>query len=72
MFSILLIVALSIFTLTSASINTNINTSRTVVFALKQQNVIYKVLDRTAHDDDHPISFAEGAYLKTIYFKISQ
>ena len=40
--------------------------------ALKQQNVTYKIIDRTAHDDDHPIAFAEGAYLKTIYFKISQ
>jgi 23S rRNA (cytosine1962-C5)-methyltransferase len=39
---------------------------------LKQQLMSYKVLEKTTHDDDHPIAFAEGAYLKTIYFKISQ
>tara|TARA_B100000809_G_scaffold248886_1_gene279457 strand:+ start:903 stop:2138 length:1236 start_codon:yes stop_codon:yes gene_type:complete len=32
--------------------------------------VNYKVLTTTKHDIDHPIGFKEGAYLKTIYFKI--
>lgn len=30
----------------------------------------YKVLDRTQHDIDHPIGFAEGAYLKSIYVEL--
>jgi len=31
----------------------------------------YKELDRTGHDVDHPVSFPEGSYLKSIYIKLS-
>ena len=29
----------------------------------------FKVLLKTQHDSDHPISFPEGAYLKTAYYR---
>ena len=29
----------------------------------------YTILEKTTHDIDHPISFPEGAYLKSIYFQ---
>ncbi len=41
-----------------------------VMEELDKSNRFYKVLDRTYHDIDHPISFAEGAYLKSIYIKL--
>ena len=28
----------------------------------------FQEIDRTFHDVDHPIGFAEGAYLKAVYF----
>ena len=37
---------------------------------LRESGVNYEVLDRTGHDVDHPVSFAEGAYLKTLWVKI--
>ncbi len=30
----------------------------------------YQILERTYHDLDHPVRFAEGAYLKAIYFSL--
>lgn len=30
----------------------------------------FQILETTQHDVDHPIAFKEGAYLKSIYFKI--
>ncbi|MEM9887726.1 MAG: class I SAM-dependent rRNA methyltransferase [Bacteroidota bacterium] len=32
----------------------------------------FQELQRTFHDVDHPIGFPEGAYLKSIYFRLSQ
>lgn len=37
---------------------------------LTQSNREYEEIERTFHDLDHPIGFAEGAYLKAIYFKL--
>ena len=36
---------------------------------LGQSNRVYKVILKTQHDDDHPISFPEGAYLKCGYYR---
>ena len=33
-------------------------------------NRIFDIIDKTEHDIDHPISFKEGAYLKTIYLQM--
>ena len=30
----------------------------------------FKLLDRTFHDLDHPIGFPEGAYLKSVYYRL--
>lgn len=30
----------------------------------------YKVLEKTAHDADHPVTFGEGAYLKCGYYRL--
>ena len=38
---------------------------------LDKAKVRYKVLEKTLHDIDHPISFKEGAYLKCIYIQIN-
>ena len=38
---------------------------------ISKTNTSYQVLKTTQHDIDHPISFKEGAYLKTIYLKIN-
>jgi len=38
---------------------------------LQKNNINYTVLEKTLHDIDHPISFKEGAYLKSIYLKIN-
>jgi len=43
----------------------------TVTFALKQSNRRWTELERTFHDDDHPIGFEEGRYLKSGYFRIN-
>lgn len=37
---------------------------------LKQSGRSYRELERSTHDVDHPIGFPEGAYLKSIYFKL--
>lgn len=37
---------------------------------LRNQRVNYSVLEKTRHDIDHPISFKEGSYLKSVYLKI--
>ena len=37
---------------------------------LKASGRKFTVLDKTAHDDDHPIGFAEGAYLKSGYYRL--
>lgn len=37
---------------------------------ISRTNTPYKIIKKTNHDIDHPIGFKEGAYLKTIYFKI--
>lgn len=31
----------------------------------------YEIIDKTFHDIDHPINFPEGAYLKTIYLRLT-
>jgi len=36
--------------------------------AFKEQSRVFTVLETTQHDIDHPITFAEGAYLKTGYY----
>lgn len=41
-----------------------------VMEELDKCNRFYKVIDRTYHDIDHPIAFAEGAYLKSIYIQL--
>lgn len=43
----------------------------TVEEVLTKNNTSYHVLEKTLHDIDHPISFPEGAYLKTIYIEIN-
>lgn len=39
--------------------------------ALRHSGIRFQELERTFHDDDHPIGFPEGTYLKSGYFKIS-
>lgn len=41
-----------------------------VAEALKESKVDYTLIQKTAHDVDHPIGFPEGAYLKCGYYKI--
>ncbi|WNH10521.1 class I SAM-dependent rRNA methyltransferase [Thalassobellus suaedae] len=36
---------------------------------LASTNRTYKVLLKTQHDEDHPIGFPEGAYLKCVYYR---
>lgn len=43
----------------------------TVLEAIKRVGVLYEEIERTEHDIDHPIGFEEGAYLKSIYLRIS-
>lgn len=38
---------------------------------LKLSKRPHQILNKTYHDEDHPVSFAEGAYLKCIYFVFS-
>lgn len=38
--------------------------------ALEKANIFYKCIEKTYHDIDHPISFPEGAYLKSGYYRI--
>jgi 23S rRNA (cytosine1962-C5)-methyltransferase len=42
----------------------------TVTNELRRSRRAFEILEKTFHDIDHPIGFAEGAYLKTIYFRI--
>lgn len=37
--------------------------------ALKESKRSYKLIQKTQHDTDHPISFPEGAYLKCGYYR---
>lgn len=39
---------------------------------LRESGRIFKVLDKTFHDIDHPISFPEGAYLKCEYYQLDK
>lgn len=41
----------------------------TVTDVLNKTKRPFEIIKRTFHDTDHPIGFAEGAYLKTIYFQ---
>jgi len=41
-----------------------------VVSILEKSGRNFTELERTLHDIDHPIGFAEGAYLKSIYFRL--
>ncbi len=41
-----------------------------VVEELDKTDRYYKIVDRTYHDVDHPISFPEGAYLKSVYIEL--
>jgi len=36
----------------------------------KRLRVHYTIVETTTHDIDHPIGFEEGAYLKSVYYKI--
>ncbi|MEM7572800.1 MAG: class I SAM-dependent rRNA methyltransferase [Bacteroidota bacterium] len=38
--------------------------------ALRRSQRDWRELERTFHDFDHPISFAEGAYLKSVYYQL--
>ena len=40
-----------------------------VIAVLKKSGRKFQEIERTLHDVDHPIGFAEGAYLKSVYFK---
>ncbi|MGB3802133.1 MAG: class I SAM-dependent rRNA methyltransferase [Lewinella sp.] len=42
----------------------------TVERVVKKSGRPYQLLDKTFHDTDHPIGFAEGAYLKTVYYRL--
>ncbi len=42
---------------------------QTVEKVLKQSQKSFEIIEKTAHDIDHPISFAEGAYLKCGYYR---
>ncbi len=44
-------------------------------FKISEDNILdtgktFKVLEKTTHDIDHPINFAEGAYLKCGYYRV--
>lgn len=42
----------------------------TIEKVLDNNNVKYSIIEKTLHDVDHPISFKEGAYLKSMYLQI--
>ena len=42
----------------------------TVEKVVKRSGRAYRLLEKTYHDVDHPIGFAEGAYLKTAYYRL--
>lgn len=59
--------------LLSASCSSRVKATEFYELVLEEiikSNRPYKVLDRTHHDIDHPIGFAEGAYLKSIYVEL--
>ncbi len=37
---------------------------------LQDSGRFFRLLEKTFHDTDHPISFPEGAYLKTAYYRV--
>jgi len=41
-----------------------------LVEELDKEDRFYKIVDRTYHDVDHPISFPEGSYLKSVYIQL--
>lgn len=41
-----------------------------LVEELDKADRFYKIVDRSYHDVDHPISFPEGAYLKSVYIQL--
>lgn len=43
---------------------------RTLEGVLKASGRKFTLLEKTTHDDDHPIGFAEGAYLKSGYYRL--
>jgi 23S rRNA (cytosine1962-C5)-methyltransferase len=43
----------------------------TVTRIVKRSGRGYTEMERTFHAIDHPIGFTEGAYLKTIYYRLS-
>jgi len=42
----------------------------TVEKVMKRSGRAYELLEKTFHDIDHPIGFAEGAYLKSVYYRL--
>ncbi len=42
----------------------------TVERVVKKSGRPYKLLEKRFHDLDHPIGFAEGAYLKSVYYRL--
>ena len=43
---------------------------KTVTNELYDSRRQFEVIEKTFHDIDHPIGFAEGAYLKCVYFRV--
>ncbi|WP_183496348.1 class I SAM-dependent rRNA methyltransferase [Neolewinella aquimaris] len=43
----------------------------TVAKVMKRSGREYELLEKTFHDVDHPISFPEGAYLKSVYYRLA-
>ncbi|NJC27452.1 class I SAM-dependent rRNA methyltransferase [Neolewinella antarctica] len=43
---------------------------KVIAVALQVSGRKHKLLDKTFHDVDHPVGFPEGAYLKTVYYRI--
>lgn len=39
--------------------------------AMEKSKYSFKIIDKTYHDSDHPITFPEGAYLKCGYYRIN-
>jgi len=43
---------------------------KTAIDSLQKSGRKYQEIERSLHDVDHPIGFKEGAYLKSIYFRL--
>jgi 23S rRNA (cytosine1962-C5)-methyltransferase len=59
--------------LVSASCSSRVKSDKffeIVINSVKKSGKNFKILDKTFHAVDHPISFNEGEYLKSIYLKI--